>query len=305
MRIILLLIKYTVAILIGGTVIALVTREVLLFWGTQQVKIAENKMEVQGGAKLKEMYDNQCKTKGSGRAGMSAQSVQLRFTSDTEYQVEVVCTFFSNDPIVVQTYKLPPMVKKVSGQAGFTSTSKAVTGGLILEVYGRRTSLMIIDNKYKAVQGSHEIVGAQPEATCGGYGYACCSVETQIGTGSVFSAASDCPTECFSSCRPRPSVLKFTSDPNPDLKTRTVTISKGAPITFYYVIDPGQMAQATTEIQFGDGQKQDFPEQDNNYTYQYQCAEVECRYTAQIVVSDVTGTTSVPTSISSINIVVR
>lgn len=305
MRIIILLVKYSLFLIIGAGVIGLIAREAFLFWGTQQVRIAENKMEVAGGARLKTQYDAQCRAKGSSRAGMSARLIQLRFTSDTEYQSEVVCDFFSNDPIVIETYTLPPFVKKVSGQAGFVWNSKGTTGGIILEVYGRKTTLVSEEKKFKMTQGAQVVPGVQPEATCGGYGYACCSPETQVGTGDLFRQASDCSSECYPTCLPRPTVLKFTSDPNPDLKERKIILGKGVPITFYFVSDTGASNIATTQIQFGDGQTQDFAENEARYTYQYQCAQVECQYTAQILITDPNGVTSVPTSISTIKIVVR
>ncbi|MEO8581860.1 MAG: hypothetical protein ABI425_04800 [Patescibacteria group bacterium] len=304
MRIVILLIKYVLMITIGLSLIGLITREGLLFWGTQQVRIAENKMEVVAGAKNKSEYDDQCFEKSSGRSGSGVRSIQLRFTSDTEYQVDVTCDFFSNDPIVVQTYKLPPFVEKVSGQSGFLYDPVGMSG-VVLEVYHRRTTLLLDGKKFKMIQGISSIAGNQPQATCGGFGYACCNAETQKGTGDLFKQATDCPKECYPICVARPSVLKFTSDPNPDLKNRVVILPKGTPITFYFVSDPGISGQATTQIKLGDGQTKDFLEQDGNYTHQYQCAQAECLYQAQLVVTDLTGDTSVLTQIAKIDIVIR
>jgi hypothetical protein len=76
--------------------------------------------ELYAGATRKAEYDTQCKQKG----GDGVKTVQLRFTSSTEYQIEIVCGHFSNDPFIADTYVLPPMVKKVGGQSGFIANRK-------------------------------------------------------------------------------------------------------------------------------------------------------------------------------------
>jgi hypothetical protein len=304
MRILTLLFKYIAVIAVGLTVSGLIAREVLLFWGVQQIKLAENKMEVSAGARLKSEYDGKCREKAGGRAGSNVRNFQVRFTSDKEYQVEAVCQLFSNDPIIIQEYKLPPFVTKVPGQAGLVYDPQGLSG-IILEVYKRKTTLLLEGENLRVMQGAHQIAGVQPQATCAGFGYACCTMETEQGEGDVLRQASDCPTTCYLACMPRPSVLKFTSDPNPDLSSRVVNLPKGSAITFYFVTDPGKTNRATTQIQFGDGQFKEFLEEEGNYTHQYQCALVECRFTAQLVVTDPEGVTSVPTALSTINIVVR
>lgn len=304
MRILTLFVKYVVMITLVMGVTGLFIREAFLFWGTQQVRMAENKMELIAGARFKSEYDKQCRDKGGGRGAANVQATQLRFTSDTEYQVEVVCEFFSNDPIVIETYKLPMFVKKVPGQAGFVWNPDS-TSGVVLEVYHRRTTLVLENEKFRMVQGKASIPGSQPQATCGGFGYACCAAENEVGEGDLFKQVSDCPTQCFPTCVPRPTVLRFVSDPNPDLKTRTATVPKGSPIIFYFVTDPGKTGQATTQLQLGDGSIKDFTEFETDYTHQYQCDQAECAYTAKLVVTDSSGVISVPTAISTINVVVR
>ncbi len=304
MRVLVLFFKYSVAIVLGLVVLAAIVREGLLFWGSQQVRAAENKMELIAGARFKSEYDQQCKDKGVGRPGMKVRAVELRFTSDTQYQIDVVCEFFANDPIVVQEYTLPMFVKKAKGQAGFVWDPEQISG-VTLEVYGRQTSLVLEGGKFSAHQGAFDFTGIQPSSTCGGFGFACCPAETQIGDGDNFSQVSDCPNECFSTCLARPVVLRFMSDPNPDLKTRSVTVAKGAPITFYFITDPGYTKQATTRIEFGDSEFQEFNTAEANYTHQYQCALAECRYQAQLIVTDHAGNTNAKTTVSTIDVVVR
>lgn len=300
MRILVLIIKYTLMIGLGLIILAGLSRETLLFWGMIQVRGAENKMELTAAATRKADYDQQCRQK----SGAAVQQVQLRFTSDTEYQLEAVCGFFSNDPIVIENYKLPPLVKKAKGQAGFVWDPNNKSG-VVLEVYGRKTSVVLDGKSVKIIQGAADLAGKQPVASCPGFGYECCSPETQVGIGAVFTQASDCVQSCYTSCQPRPSVLKFTSDPNPDLKSRTALVAKGAPMTFYYVIDPGKTPQATSVMQFGDDQSQTFSEKDGNFTHTYQCAKTECKYTATLTVTDQNGLASVLTPVATITVVIR
>lgn len=300
MRVIFLIIRYAVTIGLTLVILAAITREVLLFWGITQVRTAENKMELMAGAVRKTEYDQQCKQKG----GDGVERIQLRFSSSTEYQLEVVCGHFSNDPIVTDTYVLPPMVKKVGGQSGFIA-NKANTSGVALEVFKRRTSIKLEEGKIRVSQGVADFVGVQPAAACGGFGYACCIPETEVGSGQAFVQATDCPQQCFSVCLPRPTVLKFTSDPNPDLKSKIVTSAKGVPITFYYVIDPGQTELASAVLDFGDGHTESLSEKEGNFTYQYKCQETECLYKATVMATDGFGNTSVITPVSTITVVVR
>lgn len=303
MRVVSLFLKYTIGIIIFGIVVAVVGREILLFIGTQQVKRAINRAELVSRSNV--VYEDMCREKSSGAGGRGIKHVQVRFTSDTEYQIEVICNVFSNDPIVVESFTLFPQVKKAPGESGIIWDTEN-TSGLALEVYGRQTTLVVEGGKVHIKQGHALIEGLQPASTCNGFGYSCCTPETEVGEGDLFSAVTDCAQQCYPVCVPRPSVLRFTSDPNPTLDTRTATINRNDPVTFYFVTDPGQAGQAVTTIDFGDGQLQEFAEKDANITHTYACAQAApCQYKATVNMLDPNGQINLPTAISTITIVVR
>jgi hypothetical protein len=304
MRIVTLFLKYSIALAIFLLVVGVIVREGLLFWGTAQLKDALRTTEITG--RVDEEYDRQCRQIGGGKSGGGLERVQLRFLDDTHYVVEVICQFFTNAPITVGEYTLPMFVKKYPGSSGFIwdSTQKnAVT----LEVYMRRNTVMLEQGKISLVQGvlnTDEPI-AMPVTVCSGYGFQCCSTETQIGEDGQQPQASDCPEQCFQTCTSRPTILKLTSDPLPSTDTRTVRLGKGMPITYYYVTDSGQASSATTTLTLGDGQTQSFTDLEGSYTHQYQCDQPQCTYKVELTAVDATGIGSVSTAISVMTVVVE
>lgn len=304
MRVLTLFIKYSIMLAVFLLVSGVVAREVLLFVATQQVRQAINKMDliIRSGTNTGAEYDTQCRSKNGGAGGVG--SVELRFLNDQKFYIAVVCEYFKNDPVIAQQYTFVPFVKKVPGQAGLIWDPNGKSG-FSVEVFGRKSSIILDGKKVLIKQGAIAETVNQPQSTCQGFGYACCSPEIEVGIGNVFSNVTDCPSSCFSQCVGRPSVLKFSADPGFDVKNRMVTTGKNVPLTFYFVTDPGVAKTATTTINYGDGKNDTFAESDGTTTHEYECLQAQCQYQATVSVTDDAGQTSAVVPIGTITVMVR
>jgi len=301
MRIVSLIIKALIfiGILAGGSF--LIAREVFLLQGVSRLENSVKKTKELTGAPSQ--YYDQCKKKGNARGTLSQTAFQLRFTSSTEYQVEVVCPQFPSDPIIIKKEILPRFVTKVPGSSGFI-WEEYNTHSVSLQIFGRNQTV------YTEFGGVKNTIGVTPLdpgpiTTCGGLGYQCCQAETTMGQGELVSRVSDCRKSCYASCQARPVVLSFNTDPYLDIKTRTTHLAKGEDIMFSWVAEAGEGLTVSGTIDFGDGQTQNFVDLMGSLSHSYSCAELSCYFKAQISITDELGVESANTGITGIGVRIK
>jgi hypothetical protein len=288
------------------------TREYLLYRGTENFK-----KEV---LVLRSSSSSACNNKVKDLLGVTNEngtpSIQIRFTSDTKYLMEVICPGYAFDPVVLQQGELDSFVSKVPGSSGILLGTARTGLELVVfkdiqkkvsELFGReipyiqKTRSVVLENSDFIVVQPGETLGSGPLTSCEGYGYQCCQAETQIGVGNKIEGLQSCEKTCFSSCASRPYVLSFTSNPFFNVKDRSVEIKSGESIDFSYVIDQGTSESVQVFLDYGDGRSDQSLEKNGMLSHSYQCVD-ECEYTAQIEVTDAAGVESAWTQTSHITV---
>lgn len=284
MRIISILVRSL--LIIAGVVVVtvLMGREILLLWATSQLE-ADAKTLRQ--VVVSRSHIDQCRDKGSAPLeGEDIAMVQLRFSSNTEYILEIVCDQYRLVPITIRTASLPFMVTKSPGSSGmiFGTAYSAVE----VSVLGRHRTVVVAD---KTIETSNDPVpaGTGPVAACGGYGFTCCSVESKIGTGEQITQAADCPQSCFSQCQKRPVLLSLTAEPYIDAKTRTVALTDGQQLIVYFTVEPGVGQVITARMDFGDGTVEQVVSSKGSFVHTYDCQSGTCQFTARMSIQDDAG----------------
>lgn len=302
MRVIRFLLSAFLILGVVGTVGGLITREILLQLGVGTIKNSLSVMRRSSGGGGATAYIQQCQQKGVIVAPGESYigSLQLRFTSSTEYVVEVVCGTFVLDPIQIETKELPPFVKKVVGSSGITwGTGRS---GVVLEVLGRRMSVGIENELTFTENGVAANLGTGPRTACAGYGFQCCQAETTVGQGEQLSGVTDCPRTCFTTCRARPVVLSFVTQPFYDQATRTLEVKTSEQVEFAFVTSAGASPLVTVTVDFGDGQNQQLNTLTGSASHTYSCTRASCEYQAKISVVDGDGIEAVGTPLTMIKI---
>jgi hypothetical protein len=270
-------------------------REIILFVADSQIKGALKTLR-----QIKtdpNAYYYKCREKGGDEDEAVPEVFQLRFTSNSDYQLEVICRQFPFDPIVVDQRKLPFLINKSQGSSGLVwGKDKSALG---LEIWGRKSAIVVKDEKM-TVSNFQTDWGKIPATNCQGYGFKCCQEETSIGVGQQLSASADCPRSCFASCQSRPIILSFASDPFYDTQTKTITVGSGEEINFSYVVDPGDAALKSGKIDFGDGEDYEFFDTIGRIAHSYTCRQSACNYQVSITAIDVKDTSSAATSVAKI-----
>jgi hypothetical protein len=283
--------------------IGLIGREILLQWGLNTIKGSLSVMRRTASGGGSTLYVQQCQQKGVVVAPNESivGAVQMRFTSDTEYVVEVICGSFVLDPIMVESKTLPMFVTKKIGNSGIIwGTGRS---GIVLEVFGRSGAVGIENELTFTDSGSATSnLGTGPRSACAGYGFQCCQTETTVGQGEQLSGVTDCPRTCFSTCTARPVILSFTSQPFYDQATRTLTIKASDPVDFAYVASQGTTSLVTMTINFGDGQSEEFKTLNGSTSHTYACARANCDYQASIQAVDAEGIEAVATPLTMIKV---
>lgn len=302
MRVVLLLLK-TFAFIAG--IVALVFfggREVLLLMTKYQI---QNEVEkLRAGTKSNNEYAVTCTKMFSITEQVYALSaVQLRFTSDQQYQVEVMCVQRESDPIVLHQGSLPPFVEKVPGSSGLLFPYNQLANSYIdIRVYGRNMRLQFRDSGASTKPQT-------PIAVCAGWGYHCCDPITSVPSGSIVPGqVLDCPGGCFSVCKQRPLILSFRSDPQAKYETRTVNVKRNQAVVNFSVIasNPGVTGGVKrVELDYGDGTKDTFSKEQVSISHTYVCTSSVCSYAAKVVAYDADSITSPDVRTSTITVVVE
>lgn len=277
-------------------------REFILTMGTSAMK--NSLKEVASISKNSGVYAAECRKKGIIELDESSiKAIQLRFTSDTSYQIEVICRQFSLDPIIVTTGELPRFVQKTPGYSGVEWGEEF--SGVAIESFGKVKSVYVEDSSIY-LGSLDDVEGAiGPITSCEGQGFTCCQVDTTFGQGDQINNVTDCPQSCFASCVKRPVVLSVSTQPFFDLKTRVLTANKGDQMIVAYVIDPAGAKDLDVTIDFGDGETKHMTEYAGDATHQYHCNKESCRYDLQVTAINEDGIEAARTSITRVTVIVQ
>lgn len=295
---------FTSAIVLGivGVIAALIGREVLLFMGVSQIRASLSTLK--NVSKNAGNYAQQCRQKGAPIESEVISAVQIRFLSDSDYQLEVICNQFQHEPLIVRGQSLPPFVKKIAGSSGIIWGDGP--SGIALAVFGRKRAVVVEQEEVFYLPYSDQVtLGAGPITSCQGFGYTCCSAESSEGVGSQLTQASDCPRTCFTSCREVPTVLAFSSDPYVDPASRVAQTKAGEPITFSFVAKANEELAPEVVLDYGDGNQDRFLELIGSSQHIYNCSSGSCQYVVTLTVTTADGAQSRVLPLSSMTVVVN
>lgn len=299
-----------------GAVGLVIARESLMWHGVRTFK-----NDIRALRKLNGSSD--CNALSGAVAMGEQESRQLRFSSSSEYALEIVCPSFPEDPLVSQKRSLPWLVTKLPGSAGITIVAEGESF-VGLTVFADAVAMMpesvrpwlgwisrselvgLQDGEIiaKRWDGSEPVMsatafGTGPISSCEGFGFSCCDAQTQYGMGDAINDLPSCPANCYARCLARPLIVSWRSNPIVDWETNAVELPSGGSIELYYVVDDADTAgpwQAT--IDFGDGEETTFDGKEGVVEHEYLCDQELCEYTAQVVVENATGAQSAVTDIA-------
>lgn len=283
----------------------------VLFFGGREVLLVMARFQIDGevekvraGAKVNNAYAVLCtQTFTIAEQAYALSAVQVRFINDQEYNVEVVCVNRESDPIVLRSGSLPPLVRKSAGSSGVIFVyNQPINTFVELSIYGRSTRLLYRDAGVAART-------QYPVAVCAGWGHQCCDPITMVPGGNPTAGqVLDCPSGCFSTCKQRPLILSFRSEPQVKPDTRAVHIKKGQAVVTFSVIatNPGNtQGVSRVELDYGDGMRDTFTKEQISVSHTYTCATFSCTYTAKVVAYDVDGLSSPDVRTSAMTVVVE
>lgn len=317
MRFLSTLFSFLIFIAILAVGVFFLSRELLLWWGVNSFKSSIRAVDREAN---NASYAAECMQRNPD-SGVPDVTVQLRFTSGTEYVIEAVCSQFSRDPVLISKNHLPPFITKVPGSSGIvwgmarSAVELQVFDELVTEVqktikmnvaFLEKSRVVGVENNALVVLAADEDLGYGPVTSCEGYGFQCCRAETHIGVGERITGLDECSDSCYSSCSSRPVVLSFGTIPLFDPKTRQVTVPSGAAIDFSYVADSPGANFIQAKIDFGDGTNPGKLEgSSNKTTHVYTCPSGSCTYVARLTLQDSWRVESFDSPISALNIVVQ
>jgi hypothetical protein len=241
---------------------------------------------------------------------------QLRFTSSTEYVIEVVCNRKPVKVLSLETGKLSRGLVKIAGSGIRVPIRKAnesyrdVTGLVRLGFGYRVLDVGLVEGSPKWLTGDktnplNEGVYI-PATTCEGWGYRCCYPALEMGEGQQEPRATDCPSICYTHCGQRPVLIFFNTDPVLDYRSRTLTVfGPEVLVSFGYEVIDADSALTSVVIDFGDGETHETGMSKGLVQHTYRCGERECLFEARIRATDVTGYTMGDSRSETVMIVMR
>lgn len=302
-------------------------RELLLYFAVNDLRLAV--AELQKGD-----YQNRCREIYQTQ---QEYYLQLRFTSAKEYNLELVCVDFEQQPLVIDRRELPLFVRKASPTSGFILAVGAADTYVELVALGRQAFSYLDGQKY------HYTLGALPEArfvsgppsSCAAFNSVCCDLEAQVGQGEKTELATDCPRSCYGSCAVRPILLSFNS--RPVANENRILLRSGEMVTFAYVFSDGaiqlsgelaasestllqrlqrvlnQEKEASTgaslpisvRLDFGDGNSVSSENLQDSFDHVYTCSTGLCYYQTQLRATDAKGVEASLTELAKLVIEVR
>ncbi|MGD9129042.1 MAG: hypothetical protein PVJ09_00940 [Candidatus Woesebacteria bacterium] len=233
MRVLKFLFIFTIFVSIFIVFNLFVGRQALLYIATTRIKDSLKEMQ---NVERKGHFISECVSRGADLSGNDQNyKIQLRFISDKDYVLEVLCGQSTLTPIQIGESELPLMVKKVAGQSGIIWGEGL--SGIKLDVYGEQAAVYVENKEIFSSLGEVSIdFDSGPLASCIAYGFQCCNDDTQSGSGDKMTGVTDCPKSCYSKCLEKPVILSFNTNPFFDTGTRRVRIKSGQSITFSYLV---------------------------------------------------------------------
>jgi hypothetical protein len=243
MRVLKIFFTSLLILLVLGAAAGLIARELLLYTGISQLRSAAKELR---SLQVGQDFTQNCLNYGGlPDEGQAVVQSQLRFISDKDYVLEVVCRGTQTTEIgeslgkIIRKDSLPPLVTKDSGQSGI------IDGwdfhGVTLSILGRTGAVYRDDSFVRSDFSYPEDSRLQfengPVTSCEGYGFECCDDAYQVGQDRQNTQAIDCPRSCYASCAERPVVLVFNSDPSPNYQNQIVNVQAGDLIEFYYTVN--------------------------------------------------------------------
>ena len=240
--------------------------------------------------------------------------LQLRFLNDQDYVLEAACFGYDFAPELIDSASLPKDVYKRPGSSGVV----LVDGAWELSLYYApklpmslkmpqfmlsRTASLMMENSIWVDHLTEEPDYQTPAATCAGFGYHCCDLAVTQGTGES-RPATDCVESCFAECLSRPVVLSFTAQ-GYDQYTRILNLPKNQLAQFYFQTSNESDGLSDAVISFGDGQSWTGKQTEEPIIHAYTCDAPECAFIAELKLVDQSGSESVPSNISKINVIIK
>lgn len=245
---------------------------------------------------------------------------QLRFISDTEYVLEIVCNQYEFVPKTITQRKLPLFATKKPGQSGLVlakegawainlqavpSEVREVANILpVLEPLLLRSRVVMMEDSVLVTTSVMPVATTSPQTNCAGYGFSCCDPVQTLGVGEQ-RPGNDCSLDCYASCQPRPIILSFNGEPGFDRYQRVLQANTINEVIFNFVVDSLLPELSQVTLDFGDGTSWIGLATDTAATHQYPCAQAECSYLAKLMVVDAYGTQSTPTAATQIQVIIR
>jgi len=304
-----------------GSVVFFIGREVILFLGVNALTSDYNALS-------RKNYDKWCVDQF---AYGQDYSTQIRFTSNKEYNLEVVCADFVASPILIEKKKLFPLLVKKSFGSGFIIDQRKLPFVVELNVLGRSVRVYAEDSQiHFSYLGIPDLDYDQgPVSACQSHNYQCCSLDLQSGLGKQLDFVNDCPKSCYESCLLRPVFLSFNSNPQFQEDDRLVELLNGDTLSLSYVLGNGksdvfsgqinknvqtslierlqtifigktgtavesQIAlPVTIKLDFGDGEVWESTNLQDSVDHIYRCQMQTCYFLVQISAQDAKGVLSV------------
>lgn len=292
--------RVMISVLGGLLGVAVVTVAGWFLWERALVWIAGYQFQHDLG-KLKQItfsqnYVGAC-AKGDSEQTQPVSGVQLRFTSDTTYVIEPVCTNTMLEAEPLFEGALWGGVKRLYGSGIYiplVDGNPEVRDGWVELVAGTTTIAVGYFDGQTGLRWqvpTNAVGGASPAvAGCADWGFECCELGSSQGFGAqVFPA--DCVAQCYQSCNQRPVVLFFNSDPMMG-RDRSVFV-RGANVTVQFGFEVVDFDGAISHVQinFGDGQMSPpFSAKEVSVIHDYECHESACSFEAIVQAQDDGGT---------------
>lgn len=274
------------------------SREVILYWASAQVAADARVLTIQ--QRWSEAADRCSRPLTEGQV---FDAFQLRFLDDKTYAMEVRC--LSLQPATRETKTLPLGVRKTTGSAGFfyNYVTQELTGEITLELWGQKKIVFADGDRARQVWGSTSLRTSLPASACRAHGLRCCDAVQEVGVGEVHSSGvTDCGATCYQSCRQRPILLSFQTDPPVDYEQRRLPIpATSGLVLFNFVFDDRESPMETVTLDFGDGTTQQITGKRNGqFSKEYTCPSGSCRFTAILRGVDQRGIESAETRLGTI-----
>lgn len=318
-------------------VIFLFTREAFLYIALTQLK--NDVVQIKNLHKRGQYIQN-CISMGAEMIGnVEPYKMQIRFIDNKNYVSEVVCDGLDNLPITITQKQLPFFVEKQIGSAGIVWGEEL--NGVRLKLMGRVAELYLFNEEIiSKMKDTAEELTSGPVTYCSGYGFSCCNLSQEQGSGKQLLGVKDCSNDCYEKCSFSPVILSFVSMPFFDQNSRQLQIKSGEAVSFSYTISSSQKAsfdgqieeeddffaqlvkninrlldkekkQNTEEdqvqviVDFGDGKQESLSTLNGVAQHSYICFSDRCEYLAKITAFNIgSGIKSAENFLSSIRVIV-